>query len=243
MRLSALLVVPALVVVPVLAISSGLIAAPMESANANRPAEAVIEVSGIGEIQAAPDQASADFAIVTHASTAADAAKQNAELAAKVLAAVKSKLASNGEAATGSYSLIPEYRQHPGEEGGRIVGYTAQNSIHVETGKLDLVGPLVDAAISAGANRVNSVNFTLKNNSRARSAAIAAAAHDAQIQARALAAALGVKLKRVIKASTESEIRPVPMMRAMAATMGAQTPIEAGELTIPARVSVTYEIE
>ena len=61
-----------------------------------------------------------------------------------------------------------------------ITGYRAENSITVQTGALDLVGPLIDAAIAAGANRVNSLDFNLRDDTRARNDAITKAAKDAQ---------------------------------------------------------------
>lgn len=222
------------------------LAAPMEPAVGNEQSTRTILVAGSGEASVPPDDAIMGFAIETHAQTAADAAKRNAELATKVIAALKTRLADKGQISTGGYSLNPDYRQHQGESTATIVGYTAQNSIHVETGALDIVGPLIDSAIAAGANRVNYLNFTVKDNVKARSQAIAAAAHDAQAQAQALAAALGVKLVRVIKASTEAEIRPMPMMRAMSARMAGNaiaTPVETGQVTVPANVTLTYEIE
>jgi len=109
------------------------------------------------------------------------------------------------------------------------------------------VGALIDAAIGAGANRIDSVSFTLRDQSAPRNEAIAKAAADAVSQARALAAALGVKLKRVLRASTTSEPRPIRFMSMNVARMAAApsepTPISAGQITVPATVSLSYEIE
>jgi len=72
------------------------------------------------------------------------------------------------------------------------------------------------------------------------------AARDAQAQATALADSLGVKLKRIYSATTSAESRPMPVFRAMAmapGAMNAPTPVEAGEVTVPAHVSLVYEIE
>jgi uncharacterized protein YggE len=145
---------------------------------------------------------------------------------------------------TGGYSLYPDYRDQNGGE-SRIIGYRAANSITVQTGALELVGPLIDAAIAAGANRVDSLDYDLRDNTKARGQAITNATKDAEAQARALAAALGVKLGPVVKATTESEARPVPVRMQVAAPMmaGPQTPIEAGQVMVPASVSLTYEIE
>jgi uncharacterized protein YggE len=205
----------------------------------------VIEVSGNGEIQAAPDLATLEIAIETHAASADHAAGLNGALAEKVRDALTSKLGDKGTMWTGGYSLFPEYSE-PREGKPTVTGYRAENSITVQTGELGLVGPLIDAAIGAGANRISSLNYSLRANSKARSEAIAKAARDAQTQASALADALGVKLGPVIKASTEYEVRPVPLARfagstAMAASV--QTPIAAGQVTVPATVSLTYGIE
>jgi uncharacterized protein YggE len=204
-----------------------------------------IVVSGDGEVQATPDQATLDLAIETHAATAAEAAALNGSLAQKVRAALKAKLADKGTMWTGGYSLNPDYNEPRNGEAAKIIGYRAQNSITVQTPALEIVGPLIDAAIAAGANQVNSLDYGLRDNGKARGEAIAEAAKDAQAQAEALAAALGVKLGQVLKATTEGEPRPVPMMRmqAFAAARGGATPIEAGQVTVPATVSLTYAIQ
>jgi uncharacterized protein YggE len=204
-----------------------------------------IVVSGSGEARARPDLANLSFAIETHAPTAAEASSRNAALAQKVIDALKAKLDAKGIVSTGGYSLTPDYEQGEHRTRPRIVGYNAQNSITVQTGALTLVGGLIDSAVAAGANRVNYLNFTLKDDTHARGEAIAAASHDAQAQARALAASLGLKLGRVIKATTVSEARPMPMAQYQGLAMSARaaTPIEPGEMTVPATVTLTYEIE
>ncbi|HVN88489.1 MAG TPA: SIMPL domain-containing protein [Candidatus Binataceae bacterium] len=206
----------------------------------------VIEVSGDGQAQSPPDQATLELAIETHAATAGEAAGTNGALAQKVRDALKGKLGDKGTMWTGGYSLYPDYSEpRPGNE-AKIIGYHAQNTITVETSDLELVGPLIDAAIAAGANRVNSLQYSLRDSTKARSEAITRASKDAQAQAQALANALGVKLGSVIKAATTAEIRPIPMMRMQAASAmaaAAATPVEAGQVTVPATVSLTYEIQ
>jgi uncharacterized protein len=205
-----------------------------------------IVVDGNGEAHAAPDWATINLAIETQGHTAAAAAQSNAALAQKVVDALKAKLGDQGTITTGGYSLNPEYDQRPNRERPDIVGYTAQNSITVETGALDLVGPLIDSSIAAGANRVNYLNFSLKNDTKARDEAIANATKDARAQADALASALGVRLGQVIKATTAAQVTPIrvsPMPMMAMAKMNQPTPIEAGQISIPATVSLTYEIE
>lgn len=209
------------------------------------PRMRVIEVNGNGEIQAAPDLATIEIAIETHAASADHAAGLNGALAEKVRDALMSKLGNKGRMWTGGYSLTPEYTE-PRDGKPTVTGYTAENSITVQTGELGLVGPVIDAAIGAGANRISSLNYSLRADSKARSEAIAKAAHDAQTQAAALANALGLKLGPVVRASTQLEVRPVPLARyagAAAMTSTVQTPVAGGEITVPAAVSLTYSIE
>lgn len=91
------------------------------------------------------------------------------------------------------------------------------------------------------------MDFSLRDSTKTRAGAIANASKDAQAQAEALAASLGVKLGPVISASTESEPRPIPMMmqRAEAGNVAsfATTPVTPGNVTVPATVSLTYQIE
>lgn len=203
-----------------------------------------IEVTGQGEAHTTPDLAFLNLAIETRAATAQESASKNAALAQKVVGALKAKLGDKGRVWTGGYSLYPEYSEPRGREKPTIVGYRTQNSITVRTQAIDLLGALIDAAIAAGANQINYLNFSVTDETQARGQAIAKAAHDAQARAQALADALGVKLGPVLKASTVTEVRPIPVeARTFMAAAQAPTPVEPTEITVPATVSLTYEIE
>jgi uncharacterized protein YggE len=206
----------------------------------------VIEVSGTGESRATPDIAHLSLEVETHAPTAEECSSKNAALAQKVVQQLKDKLAGKGTVLTGDYSLNPEYNEPGPRQRPTITGYTAQNTITVETTELSLLGSLIDGAISSGANRINYLNFGLRDDTKARQDAIANASKDAQAQAQALATSLNVKLKRVVKATTIPERSPImPMARVgmMAASANAPTPIEASQITVSATVSLTFEIE
>jgi uncharacterized protein len=206
-----------------------------------------IEVTASGEAHVAPDVASLNLAIETHAATAQQSAGQNAALAQKVVDALTTKLQGKGKVWTGGYSLYPEYNEPRPNEKAVVTGYRAENSITVETGEIGLLGGLIDTAIEAGANRINFLTFTLRDESQARSQAIALAAKDAQAQAASLAKSLGLTLGQVVKATTGAQAGPAPMMRTgammMNASMGAPTPVQPNEVTVPATVSITYQIQ
>jgi uncharacterized protein len=213
--------------------------------DSNALAVRTIEVDGTGETRTSPDTADLNLAIDTHARTAEEAATNNAAQATKVIDALKAKLGDKGKITTGGYSLDPEYDQRPNAK-PTIIGYNAQNAVTVRTGALDLVGALIDTAIAAGANRVNSLNFSVKDDTKARTEAIAIATRDAHAQAEALASALNVKLGKILKATTVSQQQPIPIRMGRAMAMSAAsvaTPVEPGEVTVPATVSLTFEIE
>lgn len=224
---------------------AGVLAAPaMPPPSGGHQASRTIQVTGNGEARVAPDLASLNLAIETHAPTAQESAGRNAALARKVVDALTGKLKGKGKVWTGGYSLYPEYSQPHRNEKPVVTGYRAENSITVETGEIGILGALIDTAVSAGANRINYLNFTLRNETKARSEAIAAAAADAKAQAESLAKSIGVKLGPIIKATTTAEVRPVPVMMSRAMlSQGMPTPVRPNEVKVPATVSLTYQIE
>ena len=104
---------------------------------------------------------------------------------------------------------------------------------------------MLDAAVKAGANNVNSIQFDLVDKSKALSDARAAAVKAAQTEAQQLAAAAGVSLGD-IQNINYNENTPSPIFYAKAVGMGAadsSVPVSAGTLDISVNVSITYEIK
>jgi len=208
------------------------------------PRPPTITVTGEALISAEPDQAQLDIGVVTQARTAPEASKENAERVARVLSEVKKILGKNDEVKTSGYSLTPAYR-YP--QGGKpeIVGYNASNTLRIKTMSLDLVGRLIDSAMQAGANNVNRLVFTLKDEQSAQLEALRAASLKAKGKAEAIATALGLKIVK-ITAVTEGErmiqpiVRQVTALRAEAAP--AQTPVEPGTVDVRSTVSMTVEV-
>jgi len=210
-----------------------------------------ITVVGIGRERSKPDTAELRIAIEQNAPTAQAASQQAAKAATQVVDAVRKQLGTDGRVDTGGYQLNPVYRsdpQTPGKpRGPEITSYTAVNQLTIRTSKLDGVGTLIDAAITAGASRVDSLAFMVADPTPVQAAALRTAGADAAGQAAAIADALKVTLRGVLEASTDAVERPMhkqfsgAMMRAEAAM--ATTPIDPGDVTTEARVRVVYAID
>lgn len=225
-------------------------AAVPAAAQPERP-QPVIRVTGMGEVRAAPDQAIADFAVETQAATAQEAAAQNAQRMERVIAALVRAGVPRDRIETRDYNVFPDYDPRPVETGGepRIRGYRVMNTVSATLHDVARVGTVIDAALQAGANRVHGVRFGLRDPQRFRAQAIADAVRRARADAEAMAQALGVALGTVHDAQTTDfgmapPPQPVFAREAMAdaVAMSAPTPINPGEQTVRAMVTVTYGI-
>jgi len=226
------------------------LAAALPGARAQEPERGprpAIRVSGEAVVSAKPDQAQVAIGVVTQAATAQAAAAQNAQQLETTLKALRAALGAGADIKTISYSVTPNY-QYPREGGNpTIKGYTASNTVQVKTGDLNQVGKIIDTATQAGANQVQSLQFTLKDEAAVRAQALREAAAKARAEADALASALGVKITRILLAEEAGSpiVRPYMAdmaMRAGAAAPPPPTPIEPGAIEVRATVTLTVEI-
>jgi uncharacterized protein YggE len=211
-----------------------------------RPTVPSVTANGEAVITMEPDQAQIDIGVVTQARSAPDAAKENAEKLAHVMSQVKKLLGKGDEVKTASYSLNPNYR-YP--QGGKpeIVGYTATNVLQIKTGSLENVGKLIDAAMQSGANTIQRLIFTLKDEQSAQLQALRLASTKAKAKAEAMANALGLKIIKILSV-TEGErgVRPIMMPQPRVTQMDAQvatpTPVEPGTIEVRSSVTLTAEV-
>jgi uncharacterized protein len=206
-------------------------------------------VRGTGEsvIDTKPDRATIHIGVVTQAATADATASQNAKQTTAVLERIKKEIGGKGELRTTGYSVHPNYSypNPPNNTPPRIVGYNASNTVQVKLDDIALVGRVIDAATSAGANNINGINFEVKDEQAVRRQALGQAARNARASAEALASALGLKVVRVLSADTGEPVMVQPMHRMAMARMAearAPTPVEPGSIQVRATVVVTLEV-
>jgi uncharacterized protein YggE len=206
-----------------------------------------IRAHGRATVTAKPDRVQIDIGVVSQGKTAQAASAANATQFSKVVAELKKLTGAGSEIQTVSYSVRPDYR-YP-KEGGTpsIAGYTATNVVRVESAKVDAAGEIIDAASASGANRIQSIRFTVKDERALRAQALREAAKDARSNADAMAAGLGLKVLRVLRVEDSPQPIPYPEQREVFAMRAASadappTPVEAGTIDVQASVMITVEI-
>lgn len=217
----------------------------------------VIAVSGTGEVRQEPDEAVVRLGVTAQADDAGAAQAEANRVANAILEAVTALGVERPAIQTSRLMLDPVYSQPgPEERRGerpwepRIIGYRASNVVSVTLTDLAKIGPVIDAAVGAGANEVQGVDFRLRNDAPARQQAVRRAIEDARGTANAMAAALGVTLGPVLEAREggaqvmypQADVRAF-RQEAMAMAAPPPTPVSPGEVEIMARVEVTYRIQ
>jgi uncharacterized protein YggE len=147
---------------------------------------------------------------------------------------------------TTNFSIWPSQQYGPD---GTVTGsvYMVDNTVYVVVRDLEGLGDLLDAAIDAGANSVNSIQFDVADKAEALKEARAKAVEDAKRQATELAEAAGISLGE-LQSIQFYDASPYPMFEGKGGGGGvvdaaAAVPIQPGQLTISVTVSLTYAIQ
>ncbi len=204
-----------------------------------------VRATGEATVTVRPDRAQISIGVLTQNSTAQAAATANATQTTQVIEAIKKTLGEGGDLKTVGYSIAPQYQYTTGRA-PKITGYQASNTVLIIVNDLSLLGKVIDAASDSGANNINGVSFSLKDETDARNRALAEAARKAHAAAAAIAKALNTHVVGVLQAETAETPMMRPMNRsfaAMAPAGGTATPMELGDLDIHASVTVTLEVQ
>lgn len=219
-------------------------AAPGALADDSTPLR-LMTVSGEGEAAGVPDVAIMSIGVETEGRTAAEALSLNATRMSAAIAKLKARGVAPKDMQTSSISVNPRYDYNNEGRPPKIVGYTAQNSLTVKLRDLAKAGSVIDDAVSDGANTLGGFSFTFDNPKPLMNEARKAAVSDARAKAELYAAAAGVTLGAVmqIQDGYASQPSPQPMMEMRVAAKAAPTPIETGESSVTANVTIVYEIK
>lgn len=206
-----------------------------------------ITVAGTGKITITPDLATITVAVQAHAPTAAQAQSKASATMAKVIDAVEGQGVADADIATQWVSLEPQYAYSAnGSTPPKLTGYQANQSLSVKVRAIDKVGPVIDAAVGAGANQVSGIGFSVADPTDAATQARSAAIADAKARATELSNAAGVTLGAAISITEVSAPSPIPYAYDRAAVPAAgsmaPTPVQPGTTEIEVDVQVTFAI-
>jgi uncharacterized protein YggE len=212
-----------------------------------------ISVSGTGKVTTDPDRAVISLAVVTENTDVKVAQQQNAARMSAVIDALKTLGINSDDLKTTGYSVYPVYPVYEDLTSSsisldrKIKYYRVTNTLQVTLKDITMAGSVIDTAVGAGADQINSISFTLSDEkqqelrSQALTAAVAQARGDADVVARAL----GVSIIGVSSVNVGSSYVPyaVPEAYDYKAAVGASsTPIETDTIDVTASVSISYLI-
>jgi uncharacterized protein YggE len=207
-----------------------------------------LSVSGSGEALLAPDIAYIYIGVHTENPAAAEAVAENTTRTEELMQALRDFGIDPKDLRTTNFSIYPMDRFDPstGMPSGEKV-YAVDNTVYVTVRDLAKLGDLLDTAVQAGANNINSVQFDVAEKDEALKQARAEAVKDAESQAQSLAQAAGLSLGE-IQSISFFDTQPYPLFDGKGGGMAAEqaaaaVPIQPGQLTFTVSVSVTYVLK
>lgn len=198
-----------------------------------------VTVVGSGQVQGVPDTLTADVGIEFTAPDVTTAMNRTSERQQAVINTLAGAGVDRKDISTTEVSLQPEYDS----SGSTISGYRTGNSIRVKIHPADSASRVLAIIVSTGgdATRINSVNYSITDNSQLLKDARARAFQDAKNRAEQYAQLSGFSLGKISSISEASGAAPTapPTPRGAMAT---KVPLEPGQQTVIFSVTAVWEL-
>jgi hypothetical protein len=211
------------------------------------PGEVLLKVEAEGQARSRPDVMSVTAGVVTTGRTAKAALAANNLLANRLLDAVRAQGVAPRDVRTDELSVKPQFdksdedRASSEDRAPRIVGYIATNNVNLTLRDLGKAPDIVDALFEAGANSVRGPNFSLSDPAPAQHEARRDAVAAARAQADEYAAALGMRVARVLRLSERGDFdEENGNYITVTGSRIPRAPLEPGEITTRIRVWIDY---
>lgn len=202
-----------------------------------------IQVSGRGQVSAEPDQATVRLGVSTEADTAQAALDENNDQMTAVISATLEAGVAEEDIQTQGFNLSPVYDTPDAGQAPELAGYRADNIVTVTVHDLSQLGELLDAAVEAGSNTIEGIQFEVSNQAELEAAAREAAITDAQQKAEQLTELAGAELGPVQTILETGNATPITAPIAQEENLSASVPVQPGTQLIDASVQVTWEIQ
>lgn len=205
-----------------------------------------VAARGVGQVKGTPDTLRVVLGVETRSSRAEDALSANSDKATALIATLKEQGVEAKDIQTSQLSIHPTYD----DKGQRITGYQVNNSVTATLHDIAGAGALIDAAAAAAGDavRVQSIGFSIDDDSALKAEARTRAVHQAQLQAEQMARAAGVKLGGIRLISEVPGRGPLPYSGQLGGAAGdsarasSPAPIEPGQQELTLTVDVVWDI-
>ena len=207
-----------------------------------------LAVSGNGTVYLAPDIAYIYVGVHNQDAVIATAVNNNNTQTQALVDALKAAGVAEEDIQTSNFSVYntTSYDQITGQSNGTV--YAVDNTVYVTVRDLSMIGKLLNTAVGAGANNINSITFDVADKSAALTEARQKAMANASSLASELAATAGVNLGPIQNVSYSDNS---PTLYAYgngggggaSAAPNASVPIQPGLTEITVTVSVSYSLK
>jgi uncharacterized protein YggE len=211
----------------------------------------IVEVTGQGEVSAAPDLARVTLGVEARKPTLAAARAEVTATVERVLSLTKSLKIDPKLVTATQVQVQPEYNWNERDRKQVLLGYVVSRQVEVELRDLEQLGVLFERAADAGVNQVSGAQLDSSHRKDLEREAMARAVQDARLNAEVLATAAGVKLGTVCTLNGDSNAPPMPMYRrgpmmamedAAAAPPPPEASYQAGDLKFSATVRAQFAL-
>jgi uncharacterized protein len=206
-----------------------------------------LSVTGSANAQVKTDKVLLTLGVQTTNKTANTALVSNSATMNNILNALKAAGVKENETGTSSFTISPNYNYSQSSKIGNIgklTGFTVSNSIQIQSTNIRNISKWIDTAIAAGANSVNSVDFTLSNKrlDEIKNSLIKQAIDNARAKADIAASALGLKVVGVKSVNLEQLDLHPPQPSSAESNLAAKTatPIISGQEQVSINASITF---
>lgn len=230
-------------VIPAIALSA--IAAPAMAAEVQIAATGpVVELTVTEAVEAEPDIVDVGAGVTTDAQSAVEAMQQNSQQMRAVVDRIKQLGIAENDIQTTGISLGAQYDYDQQRQQQVFRGYRASNRVNVTLRDIQRTGEVLDALVAAGATDLSGPNWSVDDDTQARSQARSAAMETAQARAAEYARMAGYADTRLLEVSENaSPSRPSPMYRSAVAQESADAPpVQPGLVETSVTVTVKYEL-
>jgi len=198
-----------------------------------------VTVVGSGQVQGVPDTLTANVGIEFTARDVTTAMNSTSERQQTVINALAGAGVDRKDISTTEVSLQPEHDS----SGSTITGYRAENSIRVKIHPTGSASQVLATIVGTGGNatRIDSVSYSIADDSQLVKDARARAFQDAKNRAEQYAQLSGLGLGKIISISEASGATP-PAPPAPRGAMAAAVPLEPGQQTVNFSVTAVWEL-